>query len=447
MRLSCLGLVLLLGVPATAQPAPPSPVRDLVGKVESSRLARTVDRLASFGTRHTLSDPVAERRGIGAARRWLGGEFQALTRLPGSRLETFVDDFEAGPGPLLPRPVQMVNLGVLLPGTDPARAKEALVVVAHYDSRGSDPLDGDADAPGAVGNASGVAVVLEMATVLAAERPAVGIYFLATAGGEQGNLGSARLASRLKGAGVEVLAMAAVENVGNTALPKGAKADGAMRLFSAGLPGRESDGQRRLRELLGNENDGPDRSLAQYLKRMGERYVEDFEVLSVLRQDRIGAAGEQQPFVQAGFPGVRVTELEDNYDRLHQTVRSAATRAYGDTAAYFDAGYCTRITRVLVAGFRHLAYAPAPPQNVALGGCGGSDTRLWWTLPEDPRIAGVVLYHRRADLVTWQQNRAFPKCESQVIQGIAPDSDVFAVATVDAQGNESIPVPPRSVAF
>lgn len=447
MRCFCLGLALFLALPAPAQEQPPSAVRELAYKVESSRLTRTVGRLASYGTRHTLSDPVAENRGIGAARKWLEGEFQALLRLPGSRLEAYGDSFRAGPGPLLPRAMDLANLGVVLPGTDPARAKEALVVAAHYDSRASDPMDAGADAPGAVDNASGVAAVLEMATVMAAERPAVAIYFVATAAGEQGNLGSARLARQFKAAGIEVLAMAAVDRVGNTALPGGAKAGNAVRIFSEGLPPRESDGERRLRELLGTENDSPGRALARYVKRMGEHYQEDFQVLAMLRRDRVGAAGEHQPFVREGWPAMEITELADNYDRLQQNVRSAASRAYGDTAAFFDAGYCARITRVLVAAFKHLSSAPAGPQNVGCSGVGTPDTKLWWSLPEDPRITGIVLYHRRADTVAWQETKAFPKCESQVVPGMGIDTDVFAVATLDAEGNESLPVSPRSVTF
>lgn len=447
MRWFCLGLALLLAAPAPAQEEPPSVVRDLVRKVEASRLTRTVGRLAAFGTRHTLSDPVAEARGIGAARKWLDGEFQALTRLPGTRLEPYADTFRAGPAPLLPKAMDLINFGVVLPGTDPSRAKEALVVAAHYDSRGSDVLDGLGDAPGAVDNASGVAAVLEMATVMAAEKPAVAIYFVATAAGEQGQLGSARLARQLKAAGIDVLAMVAAECVGNTALGGGAKAASGVRIFSEGLPLRESEGGRRLRELLGTENDGPGRALARYVKRMGEHYQEEFEVMVMLRRDRVGQSGGHQPFVQEGFPALEITQLADNYDRQHQDVRSTASRSYGDTAAFFDAGYCARITRVLVGAFRHLAFAPAAPQNVGLGGLGSPDSKLWWTLPEDPRIAGIVLYHRRADAVAWQQTRVFPKCESQEVPGMGVDTDVFAVATLDAQGNESLPVSPRSVQF
>jgi hypothetical protein len=443
---ACLAIALCLVLPLPAQaPGKVLGPGDLAGKVEASRLSRTVNRLVSCGTRHTLSDPFSPTRGIGAAQHWLGEELQAMTRLAGSRLLSFEDRFSAGPGPGLPRKADLVNLGVMLPGTDPERAREALVVVAHYDSRAGNPLDAAADAPGAVDNASGVAAVLEMATVLAAESPAVSIYFVATAGGEQGNLGSQRLVQRLKAQGTEVLGMVAADRVGNSQGADGARVSDAVRLFSDGMPAQESDGMKRIRELLGTENDGAGRELARYLRRAGERWVEGLDSLVLLRRDRVGENGEQAEFARAGFPAVQVTELLDNYDHLRQDVRPGATRGYGDTVAFFDAGYCARITRMLVAAFRALAWAPAPPQNVGLGGIGTSTAKLWWTLPEDPRVQGIVIYRRHADGVVWQQTHAFPKGESVDVPGSSPDTDVFGVATVDAQGAESLPATPRSV--
>jgi hypothetical protein len=437
--LARLGLVLSLATLLPAQEPAPS-MRDLAGLVQASRLSRTVDRLASFGTRHTLSDPFSDTRGIGAARRWLEAELQALTRQPGSRLVAFDDPFSADAGPLLAARADLANLGLLLPGTDPDRAKEALVVVAHYDSRAGNVLDASADAPGAVDNASGVALMLEMATLLAAEKPAIGIYFVATAGAAQGLLGSARLVQRLKAEGKVIVGMAAVDCVGNILAPDGSKNAGTMRLFSDGVPAQETDGERRVRELLGTENDGASRELARYLKRSGDRFVEGLDCLVMLRRDRLGRDGEQTLFTRQGIPGVRVTELNDLSDR------PISGKRYADTPTIFDPGYCARITRMMVTGFRQLAFAPAAPQNVGLGR-GAGDAKLWWTLPDDPRIAGVVLYRRRADGVQWQQNRGFPKSESQVIPGADADTDVFAVATVDAQGNESLPVSPRSIEF
>ena len=131
---------------------------------------------------------------------------------------------------------------------DPARSREAIVLTGHYDSRASDVMDAVSDAPGAIDDASGVALVLELARVMARERPAISVYFVAVAGEEQGLTGSAHLARRLRAEGVSVLAMIAVDTVGNTDGMDGAKDDVSARLFSEGVPHGETEPQRRLRE-------------------------------------------------------------------------------------------------------------------------------------------------------------------------------------------------------
>ena len=451
MRWFCLGLALLVGAPAPAQERPPSVVRDLVYKVESSRLTRTVGRLASFGTRHTLSEPYLETRGIGAARTWLEGEFQALTRLPGSRLQSYADTFPGTPGPLLPRTLDLANLGVTLPGTDPARVREALVVAAHYDSRASDPLDAEADAPGAVDNASGVAAVLEMATVMAAERPAVTIYFVATAGGEQGSQGSARLARQLKAGGVDVLG-------------HGGRGPGGQH-----RPGRRRQGRQRRSGVLGGAAAPGERGRAPAAGPAGHRE----------RQLRAGPGPLPQAHGRAlpgGLPGAgdvapgpggrgrRAPALHpgglsgrggspswsDNYDRLQQNVRSS--QSAGPTATPWPSS--TPATAPGSPGcwwpsFRHLAFAPGGPQNVGCSGVGSPGHQaVVAPCPRIERITGIVLYHRRADMVAWQETKVFPKVRrTRWWRGWELDTDVFAVATLDAQGNESLPVAPRSITF
>ncbi|MHB1561833.1 MAG: aminopeptidase, partial [Isosphaeraceae bacterium] len=48
-------------------------VEELVAEVSPARIEATIRKLASFGTRHSLSDPDSPDRGIGAARRWIKG--------------------------------------------------------------------------------------------------------------------------------------------------------------------------------------------------------------------------------------------------------------------------------------------------------------------------------------------------------------------------------------
>ena len=437
--LACLSLAVTFAAQASSLST-----LELAGKVEQSRLRRTVERLASFGTRHTLSETELDNRGIGAARRWLALEGDALTRLPDSRLVPFEDRFTVSAGPRIPRPVELVNVGVVLPGMDLSRSHEALVVMGHYDSRGSELLDATGDAPGAVDNASGVAVLYEMAQVMATEQLAISIYFVAVAGGEQGLLGSTHLAQRLEGEGVHVIGALSVDTVGHAQLQAGRDTP-SVRLFSEGVPSLETELQKQVRESLGLENDGASREFARYLKHFGERSVENLECLVMLRQDRVGRQGDHIAFTREGFPGALISETYENYDRQQQTPRVEGNRVFGDTATFFEPGYCAKVTRLLVGAFRQLAMAPAAPQSVVLSGIASNDVTLSWRLRKDPRITGVLVYRRRADGVQWQQSMPFGRVETVVLPNAGADNFVYAVATVDALGNESLPVAPSRV--
>ena len=420
-------------------------ISSLVQRVEAPRLHATVARLVQFGTRHTLSDPGSATRGIGAARTFLAGEFAALAKGPGSRLKTFEDRFTAEPGRRIPAPAELVNLGVVLPGADPARGKQALVMTGHYDSMPSDVMDPKADAPGANDDGSGTSMVLELARAFAAESPSVSIYFVAVAGEEQGLVGSQHLAERLKKEGVLVLAMASVDIAGNSEGQDGVRDSATGRLFSESVSTVETEPQKKLREALGTDNDGPAREWARYVARVGERYVDGLHLRVMLRRDRIARGSDHMSFARLGFPALRLSESREDYRRQHQTPRVEGGVQYGDDLEHFDALYAARLCRALGAALAALAFAPAPPEKVVLGGAVSPDARVRWTLPPDPRIADVLLYRRRAETVAWERITSLGKVAEVVLPSVVPDDFFFAVATADAAGNESLPQPPGEV--
>ena len=81
------------------------------------------------------------------------------------------------------------NVLALWPGSDPALREETIILGAHHDHFG---IQAGLIFPGADDNASGTAVVLEIARVLATtgSRPKRSLLFLSFAGEEQGLLGS-----------------------------------------------------------------------------------------------------------------------------------------------------------------------------------------------------------------------------------------------------------------
>jgi hypothetical protein len=433
--------VLLLAALAPARRDPR--VEAVVQRIEPAPLQATVAKLVGFGTRHTLSETKSETRGIGAARRWLAAQFGAAAQ--GTRLKPFEDRFTAEPGRRIPAPVELINVGAVLPGTDPARGKQAIVMTGHYDSMPSNVTDAQSDAPGAVDDASGTAMALELARAFAREQPAVTLYFVAVAGEEQGLVGSAHLARRLKQEGVEVLAMTSVDIAGNVQGQNGVVDNTRGRLYSEGTPIVENEAQKRLRDAVGGENDSPSREWARYVERLGERYVENLDLLVMLRRDRIARGSDHTSFNQQGFPAVRLSEMVEHYDREHQTPRVETGREYGDDLAHFDAPYTAKLCRALAGALGSLALAPAAPAAVKLGGAVSPDTRLRWTLPADPRIANLAVYRRRADSVRWQRAQLVGKVDHVVLQNVIPDDEFFAVATVDDAGNESLPQSPSEL--
>jgi hypothetical protein len=91
------------------------------------------------------------------------------------------------------RNLETANVVAKLTGNDPARRDEAVLYTAHHDHLGiGKPENGDAIYNGAIDNASGVAIFLEMARVWAQSPPPPrSILFATVAAEEQGLLGSA----------------------------------------------------------------------------------------------------------------------------------------------------------------------------------------------------------------------------------------------------------------
>ena len=95
------------------------------------------------------------------------------------------------------RRVTSPNVLAVLPGSDPALAKEYVLLMAHLDHIGIDPkAEGDKISNGAMDNAAGTATMLEVARAMAESpnRPRRSILFAAVTAEEDGLLGAEYLA-------------------------------------------------------------------------------------------------------------------------------------------------------------------------------------------------------------------------------------------------------------
>ena len=304
MRRSCLIGLLALAASGAADAADPRDpdIDAALAEVSAARIKARVEALAGFGTRHTLSDPTNQTRGVGAARRWIKAEFDRISAGSGGRLKVEFQSFKQAPGRRVAKETELVNVIATLPGTQPESSARTIVVSGHYDSIPSmrgEATDPNADAPGANDDASGTAVVLELAEVLSARRFDATIVFAAFVGEEQGLLGSGHFAEGAKAAGRDIEAMITNDIVGNTEGGDGRRDNQTIRVFSEGVP--DSPLGVRLR-AVGGENDSPSRQLARYVRETAGAYTPEFNARMVFRADRyLRGAGDHQPFLRRGY--------------------------------------------------------------------------------------------------------------------------------------------------
>jgi len=154
-------------------------VKQMLKEIDAGNVERYDRALAAFGTRHTLSSQTDPNRGIGAARDYIYGELQKAAATSGGRMTVELQTFTQEPGkyPRIAKPTVLTNVVATLRGTQ--APDRVYVVSGHYDSMCTSPTDADCDAPGANDDASGVAVVLEAARVMAPHPFDATIIFMA----------------------------------------------------------------------------------------------------------------------------------------------------------------------------------------------------------------------------------------------------------------------------
>jgi hypothetical protein len=178
---------------------PPDPAKALAD------LPPVFSRTAMTETIAKLTSPAMEGRGVGTkglseAAGLIAAQFQAYGLLPGGDRGTYLQTFTIPNGPD-GKPHQAANVIGYLPGAKAEWKTQSAIVAAHYDHLGHgwpDVHKGDEGKihPGADDNASGVAVLLELARAMAAaDRPSRNVVFIAFTGEEAGLAGSRHFVS------------------------------------------------------------------------------------------------------------------------------------------------------------------------------------------------------------------------------------------------------------
>ncbi|WP_299706209.1 M28 family metallopeptidase [uncultured Pontibacter sp.] len=440
------GLYLTQTVAAQAPTTHDEEIQKMVSEVSAENLRALVDKMVSFETRHSLSSTTDKKRGIGAAREWVKAEFEKYAKASNGRMTVEMDRYTVkGDARRIPQDVEMANVVATLKGTDPTDDR-VIIVSGHLDSRATDVMDAKSKAPGANDDASGVAIVMEMARVMASRQFPATLVFVAFQGEEQGLYGSRHMAERVKKEGWNLVAVLNNDIVGNSySAEMGIHDNTRVRVFSEATPSNETEEQARLRRTLGSENDGPSRNLARYMKMTGEQYVDQLEVVLSYRPDRFLRGGDQTPFNQQGFAAVRMSEMNEDFDHQHQDVRKENGKQYGDLVEFMDFEYLRKNTAVNLATMANLGMAPHAPEKVGVITSGLTNkTDLKWEAPtKGKKPAGYYILMRETSSQTWDK-KFFVK-ETNVTLPYSKDNYFFAVQATDAQGHTSLPVLPVPV--
>jgi len=407
-------------------------IQRLVAAISEERLQQLDTKLASFGTRETLSDATSTTRGIGAARQWI---FDELTR-SSPRLKVSFDTYTLPTQGRITRSVEIRNVMAVLPGKTPRR----VYVSGHYDSvnlgaqatLNARPADGpsvpdaqlqpgfdhNVDAPGANDDGSGTVLTMELARVLAES----GINFDATlvficwAGEEQGSFGARAHARALAATKTVVEAMFNNDIVGNSTGGNGVVDAETVRVYSAG------------------PEDSMSRSLARYIEHAAAIYVPSHRIRLMSREDRFGRGSDQSAFRQAGYAAIVFREANENFAKQHSA---------NDTIDGVDFKYLAQNARVNAASVASLALAPPAPsvigtrgQNLISRDPSGYDAHLRWNA--SPGAVAYRLYWRDASTNDWQRQQNVGNVTQFVLPNVSIDDFVFGIAAIGADGHESL---------
>lgn len=427
------GILLLLGTTIGAvrqeKTALPSQrldprIQEIVSAISEARIVEDLKKLASFGTRNTLSDPNQPDRGVGAARQWIFDQFKSFS----PRLEVGYDSHTVPKGRRVYKELEIKNVLAVLPGkTDPDRW---ILIGGHYDSlnlrvpeemRGDPAKAVEVDAPGVTDNASGVSCALECARVLSRYEFKASLVFVAFVGEEQGLLGSQGLAKELKEKGQPVEALLNNDIIGSDVNGAGARDNHRILVFSE------------------DPNDSPSRQITRFIRLIGARYYPELTAQMVFRSDRFGRGGDHTPFNQEGFAAVRLTTPNENYANQHSPT---------DTFENTSPDYIAKVVRLNAASAAAMALAPRPPETVpadprqrprpGLSRGDGYDAVLRWDYPEnDPDLAGFIVVMRSTTAPDWEREIWAGNVREFTLKNTPIDQLVFGVKSVDREGHES----------
>lgn len=386
-------------------------IQELIEEVSEDSLRSYVQTLQNFTTRNTNSDTTSTTTGIGAARRWVHGRFDANPGVNAGYFQWFTESC----GSVGER--RNVN-GTLTGSVYPDRF---FVVGGHLDSMNQNVCDSVAFAPGANDDASGTSCLLELARLLPSLDVESSVMVQAYAGEEQGLLGSAAYAQHAAAQGIDIVAMFANDIIGNI--------DGCPGIPNCNMGPPTDQDSTHVRVYSGNPQNSSSRQLARYAKMIADAYVPSMEATLIAAIDRPGRGSDHISFYDAGYASLRFIES------LEYTLQQHAPT---DVIEEVEFSYLRRNVMINLAVVSNLAMAPLTPSGLQVfdHGTGGAIRAQW------SPVAGAAGYR-----VAYRPNSALEytavvnagSVTSVNISGLTNEQLLaVSVSAYDAAGHESV---------
>lgn len=406
--------------------------------ISADSLKAYILKMSTFKTRNSGSDTVSPVAGIGAARRWVYekfGEFDAQRedRLVVSYLQFDVNICGVG---------RHRNIMAILPGAKPAN-NGVILIEGHIDSRCAVLCDTACVAEGIEDNATGTALVMELARVMPAYTFENTIVFMATIGEEQGLIGAEAFAIYAQQKGIPIRAVLNNDVIGGIICGKTSSPPScpgldaidstSVRLFSFGGFNSKHKQLARFIKLEYRENILPQAAVPMNVRIMSP-------------EDRSGRGGDHIPFRERNFTAMRFTSANEHGDasngpgyddRQHTSddVLGADTDGDGAVDSFFvDFNYLAR-NAVINANAAAIAARHVPtPTDFS-----GTRTNGQLTVNiTDPANTGVYRVALRSTTNDWDTVFTLTGATTGVFPCNPTGALYLSVAAVDAQNAESL---------
>lgn len=418
---------------------PDSIAASIMAEINADSLKSYIIKLASFGNRNTGSDTVSNTFGVGAARRWVYQKFTAFSAANENRLIPSYLQFDR----LICTTPQHRNIFAVLPGMDTAD-HQVIFVEGHMDSRCEVLCDSLCNAQGVEDNATGTALVIELARVMSKYSFNRTIVFLITISEEQGLYGAEAFAEYCSQLNIPI---AAVQNndvcggvmCGQTSSPPSCPGLGhidsvGVRLFSAGSFNSPHKGYCRFIKL-------------EYKEEISPFVAVQTDIRLQSAEDRTGRGGDHIPFRMNLFTAMRMTSANEHgdadvtqpgySDRQHSNRDTLGVDTNNDQIVdsfYIDFNYLARNTVINANAIAMAAVGPKTPDFIL----GVNDSDLVVTITQQTQYA---TYRVGVRTLTNDWDSVYTFTGTLIDTVDVPPSAWYRVSvmSVDTNGIESIP--------